>query len=475
VDVTVGTSGGSSPLNESDLFTYGPARVSNVQPNAGPEAGGSTVAITGSNFRLAREVKFGQTLATEFKVNSETSITAVSPPGTGAVDVTVANANGSSVTGAQDKFTYSSGGIPVGWGANGYGQLGIGTITAESSTPVEAHVPPGTVTDAVAGGEDFSLAVTKKGEVLAWGGNEYGDLGNGTTTASPTPEPVEGLGEEAVAIAAGRHFGLALLKGGTVKAWGENSNGQLGNGREGSTAGSTVPVEVHGLKEVVAIAAGEHFAMALLKNGQVWAWGDNTRGELGAGSEGKGRDEPGKVQGLSAVGAIAAGAEHALALLQGGTVMAWGSGVWGQLGNGREVTSDLPVEAIGLSGVTAIAGGALHSLALLGNGKVEAFGNNEVGQLGSGNNSATSDVPVEVTGLSEATAVAGSLFGSIALLRNGAVEDWGDNEYGQLGIGTSAGPETCLVGKPCSRTPVAVKGLTATGIAGAFQHGLAIR
>ena len=146
------------------------------------------------------------------------------------------------------------------------------------------------------------------------------------------------------------------------------------------------------------------------------AWGENSDGELGDGVAGKPSNVPVPVSGLSGVTAIAAGAEHSLALLSDGTVMAWGEQQSGQLGDGPSEDSDVPVPVSGLSRVTAIAAGGTGSLALLSNGTVMAWGGNSLGELGDGSEGAASDVPVAVSGLSGVTAIASGGNHSLALL-----------------------------------------------------------
>ncbi len=307
--------------------------------------------------------------------------------------------------------------------------------------------------------------------VMSWGYNRFGQLGDGGTKNLYAPltlsEP-----NEVIAVSAGRVHSLALLTDGTVLAWGENKQGQLGNG---DTAKSTVPVAVSGLSEATAISAGGEHSLALLSGGTVVAWGDDESGQLGDEST-TSSDVPVSVGGLSEVTAIAAGGEHSLALLKNGTVVAWGNDEGGQLGDEGTTGSDVPVPVKGLSEVTAIAAGGEHSLALLRNGTVMAWGDNERGQLGD-ESTTNSDVPVPVKGLSEVTAIAAGGEHSLALLQNGTVVAWGDNEQGQLGDG-STGPETCLVGgeqEACSRTPVAVSGLSGVvGVSAGYVHSLAL-
>jgi alpha-tubulin suppressor-like RCC1 family protein len=326
------------------------------------------------------------------------------------------------------------------WGENNDGQLGNGTTTTEKEAVAVKVITEAT---AVAGGELHSLALLKSGKVMAWGYNNDGQLGNGTTTTEKEPVEVKGL-SEVIAIAAGADHSLALLKDGKVMAWGYNNDGQLGNG---TTTTEKEPVEVKGLSEVIAIAAGADHSLAVLKSGKVKAWGYNNDGQLGNGTTTT-EKEPVEVKGLSEATAVAGGEYHSLALLASGEVKAWGYNNDGQLGNGTTTTEKEPVEVKGLSEVAAIAAGHSHSLAVLKSGKVKAWGDNNDGQLGNGTTT-TEKEPVEVKALTEATAVAGGQYHSLALLKNGKIMAWGDNEDGQLGNGTTT----------TEKEPVEVKGL----------------
>jgi len=379
------------------------------------------------------------------------------------------------------------------WGYNGIGELGDGTFTgpetcypgnpvaesACSTTPVQ--VSGLSEVTAISTGGLHSLALLRNGTVMAWGANEFGQLGNGTETPSDVPVPVSGL-SGVTAISTGFNHSLALLSNGTVMAWGWNGYGQLGNG---TTSSSNVPVVVSGLSGVVAISAlgggGEH-NLALLSNGTVMAWGDNSNGQLGAGTT-TGLETcyqgnfsypscsrtPVPVSGLSEVSAISAGGVHSLALLNDGTVMAWGYDGDGQLGNGKagsEEQSDVPVAVSGLSEVSAISGGGYYSLALLRNGTVMAWGFNNYGQLGIGETAQVfSDVPLAVSGLSGVTAISGGYIHSLALLSNGTVMAWGGNQSGSLGTGDWG----------ARYAPVAVSGLNeVSAISAGYVNSLAV-
>jgi alpha-tubulin suppressor-like RCC1 family protein len=344
------------------------------------------------------------------------------------------------------------------WGANLTRQLGDGSISASSSTPVPVSELAGVT--AISAGGYHSLALLADGTVRAWGNDEYGQLGDGATSSSGVPVTVSGL-SGVTAIAAGGHHSLALLSNGTVMAWGDDEQGQLGIG---STKESPVPVAVKGLTGVRAIAAGAEHSLALLGNGTVMAWGENESGQLGDGKT-IASTVPVAVKGLTGVTAIAAGSEHSLALLAGGTVMAWGDDSFDQLANGEvEEASDVPVPVLGLSGVVSIAAGANHNLARLTSGTVEAWGANARGQLGDGTTAIRDQTPTVVTGLTGVTAVAAGGARSMALLGDGTVRTWGDGASGALGDGASGGLSTI---------PVAVKGLgEVAGISAGARHDL---
>jgi alpha-tubulin suppressor-like RCC1 family protein len=215
-----------------------------------------------------------------------------------------------------------------------------------------------------------------------------------------------------------------------------------------------VPVQVTGLTSVTAIAAGGGTAYALRSDGTVWAWGDNGVGELGMDDDPYhgvlGSNVPLQVVQLTGVVAIAAGGLNGYALLPDGTVRSWGFNIVGQLGNGQSVNdARVPVAVSGLTGVTAIAAGGSSAYAVLADGHVRAWGSGEFGELGNGalKNKAT---PVQVSGLIGVTAIVGGLASAYALRSDGYVWAWGYNISGQLGNGDTT----------TSDSPIEVSGLS---------------
>ena len=301
-------------------------------------------------------------------------------------------------------------------------------------------------------------AATAPGKAFAWGYDKEGQLGNGAVGPNTNvPGAVSNL-SGVKSVKAGCEHGLALKENGTVWAWGDGQYGQLGNGNSGPGQYSNVPVKVADIGAgAKGIAAGNDFSLALMKNGTVRSWGYNGSGQLGNGTNTP-RSEPGSVSNLSNVRAIAtdSSAAHVLAHLESGRVKSWGDDEEGQLGNGIEGNEDYkPVAVVNLTGVRAIAAGDAHSLALLVSGGVKSWGDNYYGQLGNGNAGPGFErsAPGTVSGLTGVRSISGGREHSLAVLESGKVRSWGHNEFGQLGNGAS-GPGAH------SSLPVGVKNLT---------------
>ncbi len=284
------------------------------------------------------------------------------------------------------------------------------------------------------------------------------------TSGSSAPVAVPGLAT-AMALAVGDSSDYVVLGDGSVMARGGNGDGQLGGGT-GTGTGSGF-VKIPGLGQAVSVASGASTAYALLQDGTVWAWGRGIDGELGNGSS-VSSSVPVRVTGLTGVTAITAKRRTAYALLSNGTIRSWGSNETGALGNGTAATSPVPVAVSGASGVRRISANSFGGFALTTAGTVLGWGANDYGQLGTGFTAARSNAAVPVAGLSGVTGVASTGRTGYALQSNGTVRAWGEAEAGSLGSGTFDGSFT--------RTPVAVSGLTGVvDVTGGQYNGYAVR
>jgi alpha-tubulin suppressor-like RCC1 family protein len=349
------------------------------------------------------------------------------------------------------------------WGDNLYSQLGPqGGYSDFSPTPVVAYsslLPGGGVSSIAAGGQHSCVILSYGGTARCWGNNVDGQLGNGSTTNVSTSVPVTGL-SAASAIAGGEDHSCALVAGGTAQCWGSNASGQLGNG---TTTNSSTPVSVSGLTEAIAITTGSDHNCALFAGGTAKCWGSNTSGQLGNGST-TNASTPTSVSSLTGAVVIVAGESHTCALLPDGSAKCWGSNANGQVGNGSTTNSSTPVSVSSLTGAVSLAAGGSHTCALFSDGSVQCWGANSNGQLGNGSTT-DSSTPVTVGSLNDAKAIAVGADFTCAIVSDGTARCWGANTNGQLGNGATTG----------STVPVTVAGLTdASSITAGDDHACAI-
>lgn len=317
-------------------------------------------------------------------------------------------------------------------GDDGFGQQAKPPVGAPTTT---TKTPSG-FTDAVTvdGGAGHSVAVTADGKVQSAGNNDYGQLGNGTMTSTTAPVEVPGI-TDAVQAEAGWFHSVILKGDGTVHAIGDNFFGQMGDG--GVLTHSPTPVQVPVGGPVVRIHVGQwDTSFAILEDGTVKAWGVNANGEIGDGTD-VNRPSPTTIPGLTDVVKVACGGQHTLFLKEDGTVLATGSNTFGQLGLGiADPRVFIPTPIPGLSDIADIASGVDHSVAVTKEGRVFAWGRNFEGQLGVGPSPLDSDIPLEIPGLSlAASATCGWNF-TLIRLYDGTARSFGDNSVGQLGIGS---------------------------------------
>lgn len=328
------------------------------------------------------------------------------------------------------------------WGAGRTGQLGNGTLADSLSPTSVTSLFRGDVDQMSAGGtssaDSFALARTDK-TVKSWGHNSSGQLGNGGNDNQTVPTTVPRL-TNIKDIAAGGKHALALDTSGQVYSWGDNSYGQLGNNRTGDSR--TVPDRVQGMPKVKQISAGCDFSLALLENGKVYAWGRGIHGQLGTGSRAT-SSVPRQVQGLENIVSIDAGCYHALALTADDTVKSWGYNLYGQLGDSATKSSTTPVDVDWLEGVSEIEAGAFHNYAKTSDSHVYGWGNNQYGQLLEGDEAFDDNVsrtnrtaPVEIPRLEGVQHLAAGARHGVAVTAD-EVFAWGHNGEGQLGNGTT--------------------------------------
>ena len=267
------------------------------------------------------------------------------------------------------------------WGKDDYGQLGNGAPLLNQALKVQAQISGGVI--AIAANSAYSLALTSGGQIISWGVNNGGQLGNaGTDTYYPSPGTVTGAQNNNVAIVAGAAHAMALQADGTVLTWGSNSFGQLGI--SATTPQQTAPVQIPTLQNIVALSAGLQHSLALKSDGTLLAWGRDNEGQLGDSTALAQQSTPVAVQGASEITGIASGIFHNVALKADGTLLSWGDNRQKQLGNASTVTQPIPVSVSSATGIVAVSAGIYHSIALKADGTLLAWGWNADGQLGLG-------------------------------------------------------------------------------------------
>ncbi|MFI8826981.1 RCC1-like domain-containing protein [Streptomyces sp. NPDC053431] len=365
----------------------------------------------------------------------------------------------------------------VAWGAGSTGQLGNGR-TDDSTTPVRTLQSRRTI--GIDGGANHSVSLRTDGTVWTWGLNTLGQLGDGTTTSSQRPVQVCAPGETApcanpltdvVAVSAGAHHNLALRSDGSVVAWGDNEYGQLG---DGTLTNRTTPVQVCAragsapctafLTDVTSLDAGSWHSLAVHLDGSVSSWGLNSSGQLGDGSDVFQRETPVQVALTGEAGSVAGGGSHSLALMRDSTVRGWGHNFFGQAGDGTTTTTyNHPVQVCApgqtapctdfLDEVNEIAAGGSHSAAWRFDQTAVAWGDNRFGQLGDGTfGHQQNPVPVRVCAPGQTAPCTGFLTGvykisaggdhTLAVLGDLTAAGWGSNGVGELGDGTTVDRNT---------------------------------
>lgn len=282
-----------------------------------------------------------------------------------------------------------------------------------------------------------SCARRKTGDVLCWGKNTYGQLGNGGRSDSPRLSKVRGL-KGATQVEVGRDFSCAL-RGGGVVCWGNNEDGQLGNGRGGSPGAMSLdPVAVRGLKNARQLSLGEYHGCALTNDAKVKCWGNAENGQISDDTQ-RVFASPMTIDRLGPIKQIASGGNHVCALERNGKVKCWGRNTEGQLGDGKSGSRIKAVEVQGIRDGVALVSGDNHSCVTRKNGSVWCWGSNSDGQLGTKATAKKHNTPIPIDGLQNVAQLAGGDRHSCARLKTGRVVCWGSNDQGQTGGPISGG------------------------------------
>ncbi len=317
-------------------------------------------------------------------------------------------------------------------GYNGNGLLGDGTtITKNSYIEVSGIINPIQVAYNVFLTDGHAAVACADGTVRTFGYNYYGQLGDGTTTQRSSPVQVIGITNAIQVACGGSYYTAAVCADGTVRTFGNNSNGQLG---DGTYTQRTSPVQVTGITNAVQVACGYYHTVVLCTDGTVKSFGNNNYGQLGDGTTTR-RTSPVQVTGINNAIKVACGYYYTVILCADGTVKSFGYNGNYELGNGTTVQqSIIPVQVVNITNAVQIACGGNHTAVLCANGTIKAFGNNNYGQLGDGTTTRR-NTPVDVSGITNAVQVSCGYNYTNVLCSDGTIRVFGDNGYSQLDIG----------------------------------------
>jgi alpha-tubulin suppressor-like RCC1 family protein len=338
--------------------------------------------------------------------------------------------------GYEDTVALKSDGSLWAWGENNFGQLGDGT-TDNQSMPTRIGSENNWVSVAV--GFAHTVALKSDGSLWAWGNNDHGQLGDGTTDNQSMPTRI-GSENDWVSVAGTSHT-VALKSDGSLWAWGNNDHGQLG---DGTTDNQSMPTRIGSENDWVSVAVGFAHTVALKSDGSLWAWGENNFGQLGDGTTDN-QSMPTRIGSENDWVSVAAGFGHTVALKSDGSLWAWGENLSGQLGDGTTKSKKTPTRIGSENDWVSVAAGFIVTVALKSDGSLWAWGMNDYGQLG--NDITDSPFPLEVykdfilSANKNYISIAGGNHHTLALKSDGTLWAWGGNNRGQLGY---TAVETCL-------------------------------
>lgn len=348
--------------------------------------------------------------------------------------------------GAGDSHTCAAlpGGSIKCFGHQEYNQIATGYYAGPVAEPVAVLGIANAV--AMTGGYQFSCVLLQTRQIKCFGYNRWGQIGSSSCAFADGAADcslVVGI-TDAIDVAAGSNHACAVLASGKVNCWGINNHGQLGLGSQ-TTGETNTPLEVTGISDAFAVAAGGHHSCALVGTGAVKCWGRNHVGQLGIGSitADPGVLAPADVAGITDAIAIAAGEAHTCVLRDGGGVSCWGHEDYGALGNPEDPVNDYLVSpvSVAVGDAIAVAAGDYHTCIAHAGGNVSCFGHNYYGQIGNGSNRNNLWTPQAVLGVANASALAAGGGHTCARIADDPVnvKCWGYGNRGQLGDGQFGG------------------------------------
>jgi alpha-tubulin suppressor-like RCC1 family protein len=349
------------------------------------------------------------------------------------------------------------------WGDNLDGQLGLGDMTnrnipIEISSEIDWLVITGTNSSTIAAGSSHSLAIKTNRTLWVWGGNYSGQLGLGITDFIKclTPSQIN-TDSDWSQIAARTAHTIGIRTNRTLWAWGQNNYGQLG---DNSTTIRYSPRKIGIDSDWVALSAGDYHSLGIRTNGSIWAWGANWHGQLGLGNSIE-KHIPTQIGSATDWSDITAGISDTLALKTNGTLWAWGWNNDGQLGLGDSgIDRNTPTQLGTGSDWTTLAAGYYHTFGFKTNGILWSWGKNQYGQLGLGDTT-NRNIPTQVITDTGWITITGGQYYNLGIKSNGTLWAWGNNGYGNLGLGDTINRNVpCPLGSPAPPSSLTADGIS---------------
>ncbi len=321
------------------------------------------------------------------------------------------------------------------WGSNNLGQLGDGT-TVNTSSPNQVGALTNWAT--TSGGNLYTLATKTDGTLWAWGYNAaYGQLGDGTMTNRSSPVQIGALTAWSVvsAGAGGAYVSAAIKTDGTLWTWGYGGNGVLGLG---NTTGYSSPKQVGALTTWSKVSSGGYSIGAIKTDGTLWTWGGNYNGQLGLGDSGSytNRSSPTQVGALTTWSKISMGNNTGFGITTSGALWAWGNNLDGRLGVNDLTDRSSPTQVGALTTWAGVSPGFYYTLAIKTDGTLWSWGYNVQGQLGLGNTTQYSS-PKQVGALTTWLKISAVYASSSVIKTDGTLWAWGNGNDGRLGLGNT--------------------------------------